>query len=707
MARTVLVVPTGHRAGLTSTCLGLVHALSERGVAVAFAKPFAQPTLRRGATDRSTELVALTCGLHPPAPIESERVERALGRDELETVLEDVIAAAEPLLAGSDVLIVEGLAPAAGLAYAGRANVALAKALDADVVLVTAPSPGNGSGAGDADVEHLAEVSAIAARTYQSAHHDRVLGVVVNALPDTGPGIREALVGALGTHRLALLGCTAYDPALSYPRVRDVLPGLDVVLLNDGDQDRRVSEIIVAAQSVPGILPLLRPGCLVVVPGDRHELILSACLAAMNGTHLAGLLLTLGLRPDPRVWALCEPAAATGLPIMMTELPSYETASALADRDPEVPADDADRARRVMATMASGLDPDWLDSLPSAEHTPRLSPAAFRRRLTLQARAAGKRIVLPEGLEPRTMQAAAACVRAGIAQCVLLADPAQAAVRAEGLGITLPEGLEIRDPARVDERYVDALVAARRHKGVTADAARDLLADPITFATMMLRLDEVDGMVAGAGHTTAAVLRPALQLLGTAPGAALVSSVFFMCLPEEVVIYGDCAVNPNPDSEQLADIALQSAATARAFGIPPRVAMISFSTGTSGSGADVGKVAEATRLAQEREPTLLIDGPLQYDAAAVASVARSKAPDSPVAGRATVFVFPDLNTGNTTYKAVQRSAEVVSIGPMLQGLAKPVNDLSRGALVEDIVYTIALTAIQAAARERELSGARG
>jgi phosphate acetyltransferase len=279
--------------------------------------------------------------------------------------------------------------------------------------------------------------------------------------------------------------------------------------------------------------------------------------------------------------------------------------------------------------------------------------------------------------------------------------------QAHGLGLTLPDGLEIVDPADVADRYVDALVAARARKGLTRDTAQDLLTDPVMLGTMMLHLDEVDGLVAGAVHTTAATLRPALQIIGTAPDARLVSSVFFMCLPDDVVIYGDCAVNPDPDAEQLADIAIQSAASARAFGIEPRVAMISFSTGTSGAGADVTKVTEATRIVRERRPDLLVDGPLQYDAAAIESVARSKAPDSPVAGRATVFVFPDLNTGNTTYKAVQRSADVVSIGPMLQGLAKPVNDLSRGALVDDIVYTIALTAIQAdRARSAALSSGR-
>jgi len=441
---------------------------------------------------------------------------------------------------------------------------------------------------------------------------------------------------------------------------------------------------------------LLQEGRLIVVPGDRYDVILSVCLAAMNGTRLAGLLLTVGLEPDPRVWALCGPALETGLPVMLTPSYSYETAAIVHAVDPEVPADDLDRARLVMSAVSGALDSAWLTSLAGHAHRSRLSPPAFRHRLTTTARRSRRRIVLPEGSEPRVLQAAAECQEQGIAQCVLLAPPAEVAAQAAGLGLTLPPGLEIIDPTVVDDRYVKALLEARRSKGMTEDLARDELSDPIMLGTVMLSLGEVDGLVAGAVHTTAATLRPALQVIGTAPGVRLVSSVFFMCLPDEVVVYGDCAVNPNPDAEGLADIALQSAASAQAFGIEPRVAMISFSTGSSGKGSDVAVVAAATELVRQRDPGLLVDGPLQYDAATTASVALSKAPGSPVAGRATVFVFPDLNTGNTTYKAVQRSADVVSIGPMLQGLAKPVNDLSRGARVDDIVYTIALTAIQAA-----------
>jgi len=263
------------------------------------------------------------------------------------------------------------------------------------------------------------------------------------------------------------------------------------------------------------------------------------------------------------------------------------------------------------------------------------------------------------------------------------------------LGLTLPDDIEVIEPAAVRSRYVAPMVNLRKHKGLTPQLAEAMLEDNVVLGTMMVALDEADGLVSGAVHTTANTVRPALQLIKTHDQARVVSSVFFMLLPEQVVVYGDCAINPDPNAEELADIAIQSAQSAEAFGIEPVVAMISYSTGESGTGQDVDKVREATRIARERRPDLLIDGPLQYDAAAIESVGRSKAPDSKVAGRATVFIFPDLNTGNTTYKAVQRSANVVSIGPMLQGLRKPVNDLSRGALVEDIVFTIAITAVQA------------
>jgi len=306
-------------------------------------------------------------------------------------------------------------------------------------------------------------------------------------------------------------------------------------------------------------------------------------------------------------------------------------------------------------------------------------------------------IVLPEGNEPRTVKAAVICAERGIARCVLLGNTKEIALIAKNQGVMLNDNATLCDPELIRQDYVDRLVELRRHKGMTEIIAEEQLQDNVVLGTLMLEMGHVDGLVSGAEHTTANTIRPPMQLIKTAPGCNLVSSIFFMCLPEQVLIYGDCAINPDPDAEQLADIAIQSADSASAFGIPPRVAMISYSTGGSGKGADVEKVRKATLIAREKRPDLLIDGPLQYDAAVMESVARSKAPGSTVAGQATVFIFPDLNTGNTTYKAVQRSADVISIGPMLQGMRKPVNDLSRGALVDDIVFTIALTAIQAGA----------
>ena len=688
MTRTLLVVPTGHGVGLTATCLGLVGALDRLGVSVGFFKPVAQPGEGGATPERSTALVRLVTSLEPPDPLSAAHVEALLSAGELDDLMEEVVGRGEEVRSAHDVVVVEGLVPSAALVYSGQVNLALAKALDADVLLVGAPSMD--------DPAELAETMAIAGATYRAGEDVRVVGCVVNRLPDVEPARLEALRTALASHGLALVGAVPMSPELTWPRVLDLARALDARALHEGEwASRRVKDVAICAQSVPGVLAVFEEGRLLVTPGDRHDVIMAACLAALNGTRLAALLLTVGIEPDPAVSRLTRAATATGLPILVTTEMTYETATHVHRIDPGVPVDDAERAEAVLRNVAEHLDEGWLAELPRGGHAPRLSPAAFRYRLVQRARAAGRRIVLPEGAEPRTVEAAVACQERGIARCTLLGDAEEITDVARGLGLAIPEGLAIVDPAAVAERYVPALVELRRHKGMTEPVAREQLADPIVVGTMMLQRGEVDGLVAGAVHTTADTLRPALQLIRTAPGARLVSSIFFMLLPDEVVVYGDCAVNPDPDAEQLADIALQSAESARAFGIEPRVAMLSYSTGASGSGSAVEKVAEATRIARERAPDLAIDGPLQYDAAAIASVARSKRPGSRVAGRATVFVFPDLNTGNTTYKAVQRGADVVSIGPMLQGLAKPVNDLSRGALVDDIIYTVALTAIQA------------
>lgn len=685
MRHTLLIVPTGHGVGLTSACLALVRALDRLGVAVGFCKPIAQQRAGDAGPERSTTLVRLASALQPPEPLGRDRVEELLASGDDQRLMEEVVARCESVLSQAEVVIVEGLVPSIEQTYSNRVNQALARTLDAEVILVGRP--------GDDAPEDVAEAMEIAARLYADGEVERVVGCILNRV--TGDGARgAALVQALAARRLPVIGAFPTVGALTRIRIADLVRQMSPTIVNEGEQGRRIHRVTVLAQSVPGVLKALQPGSLLITPGDRHDVIMAICLAALNGVRFAGLLLT-AVPVDPAVAELTVAARATGLPILALESSTYDTASRVHELDHEVAADDRERAELVMNGLADHLDTAWVQKLVGTARGRRLSPPAFRYGLIERARAAHRRIVLPEGTEPRTIRAAVQCQVRGIARCVLLGDPDEIRRQAEAVGVVLPAGLEIVDHRAVAERYLAPLLELRKAKGLTEARAREELADTIVVGTMMLKLGEVDGLVSGAVHTTAHTIRPALQLIKTAPGSSLVSSVFFMCLPDQVVVYGDCAVNPDPTAEQLADIALQSADSAAAFGIEPRVAMISYSTGESGAGADVDKVREATRLARERRPGLAIDGPLQYDAAAIASVAKSKLPGSQVAGQATVFVFPDLNTGNTVYKAVQRSANVVSVGPMLQGLAKPVNDLSRGALVEDIVYTIALTAIQA------------
>ncbi|MGO9784998.1 MAG: phosphate acetyltransferase [Streptosporangiaceae bacterium] len=696
MARCLLVVPSADDVGLARTCLALLVALDRRGANVAFVKPVAQPR-HDGGPDRSAARVAAITALRSPDPLTTAELERQLGEGGLDVVLEKIVGAWKPVYARSDVVVVEGLRSGPSRLYASSLNQALARALDADVLLVGGWPAGAAADGLNATVASLSEQLAITAGGYASGEHARVLGCVVHGLPPGDPALAAQLAAVLATSGLRLIAGVPYRRELTWLRVLDLVRELAPQVLAEGDLSRRVKDVAVFAQGIPNGLRFLDDGRLVVVPGDRHDAIMAACLAALNGTRLAALLLSAGTAPDPQVWKLTRAAATTGLPILVVGHDTYQTATRVRDLDPGLPVDDRERIAAVTDTIADALDPSWLESLLSPSRPRRLSPAAFRHQLVEMARVANARVVLPEGAEPRTVQAAVACAERGIACSVLLGHPDVVTGLTRSLGLKLPDGITVIDPATIAERFVAPLAQLRRHRGWTEEVAREHLTDPITVGTMMLRQGEVDGLVSGAVHTTANTVRPALQILGTKAGARLVSSVFFMCLPDEVVIYGDCAINPQPGAEDLADIAIQSAASAQALGIEPRVAMISFSTGASGTGSDVAKVAQATGIVREREPGLAVDGPLQYDAAAIASVGQAKRPGSPVAGRANVFIFPNLDTGNTTYKAVQRSAQVVSIGPMLQGLAKPVNDLSRGALVEDIIYTVTLTAIQSRA----------
>ncbi|HBT29310.1 MAG TPA: phosphate acetyltransferase, partial [Erwinia persicina] len=692
MSRTIMLIPTGTSVGLTSVSLGVIRAMERKGVRLSVFKPIAQPRAGGDSPDQTTTIIRKNSSIPAAEPLPMSRVESLLGSNQQDVLMEEIIARYHENTKDAEVVLVEGLVPTRKHQFANALNYEIAKTLNAEIVFVMAL--GNDSAA------QLKERIELTQSSFGGSKNKSITGVIINKLnapvDDQGrtrPDLSEifddsnkASVANIDPKQLfansplPVLGCVPWSFELIATRAIDMCRHLNARVINEGDiATRRVKSVTFCARSLPHMLEHFRPGSLLVTSADRPDVLVAACLAAMNGIEIGAILLTGGYAIDAPIQKLCERAFQTGLPVFMVDTNTWQTSLSLQSFNLEVPSDDTQRIERVQEYVASHINADWIESLTAeSERSRRLSPPAFRYQLTELARKAGKRIVLPEGDEPRTVKAAAICAERGIATCILLGNPEEIQRVAAAQGVELGKGIEIVDPAVARENYVARLVELRKSKGMTEVVAQEQLEDNVMLGTMMLERGEVDGLVSGAVHTTANTIRPPLQLIKTAPNSSLVSSVFFMLLPEQVLVYGDCAINPDPNPEQLAEIAIQSADSALAFGIEPRVAMISYSTGTSGAGSDVEKVREATRIAQEKRPDLVIDGPLQYDAAIMADVAKSKAPNSPVAGRATVFIFPDLNTGNTTYKAVQRSADLISIGPMLQGMRKPVNDLSRG-----------------------------
>jgi phosphate acetyltransferase len=552
----------------------------------------------------------------------------------------------------------------------------------------------------------------------RNAHHAyaslgcEILAMIANRVPD---GSSAEAARTLGAHLPEPVFVLPEEPALSAPtvaQVRQVL-GAKVLLGDPAGLARDVRDFVFGGAHLPTFLPALTEGCMVITPGDRADLIVGALAAHSAGSPpIAGVVLTLDELPGHETMALAE-RLAPGTPVLAVPQGSFPTAAELFALEGKLTAATPRKAEVALGLFETGVDTRRLSERLSVARSERVTPMMFEHELIERSRSARRHVVLPEGTEERVLRAAEVLLRRNICDLTLLGDPAAVRRRAAELGIDLhllsddelpvsaAASARVVDPATspLRDRFAERYAALRAHRGVTFELAHDVVADVSYFGTLMVAEGLADGMVSGAAHSTAATIRPAFEVIRTKPDASIVSSVFFMCLADRVLVYGDCAVNPDPDAEQLADIAVQSAATAAQFGVTPRIAMLSYSTGTSGAGADVDKVRRATAILRERRPDLLVEGPIQYDAAVEPSVAATKLPGSPVAGQATVLVFPDLNTGNNTYKAVQRSAGAVAVGPVLQGLRKPVNDLSRGALVQDIVNTVAITAIQAQERK--------
>ena len=490
------------------------------------------------------------------------------------------------------------------------------------------------------------------------------------------------------------------EETLGKPTIGEIAAALGGRILQ-GDPDwlnREVLDFKIAAMQLPNFLHHVLDGSLIITPGDRADVILVSLATVFSETYpnISGLLLTGGLTPEPQVQRLMEGLSKSQVPVVSVDTDTYTTAMDVSAVPAVLTPENDRKIATALGVFESHVDTKELGDLIAGAPSAWVTPIMFESDLIERARRDRQHIVLPEGSDERILKACEILRRRKVVDITLLGNEEEIRRQIDRLGLRL-EGIPVVDPSRSEGRkaFAELYLEMRKHKRIPMDVAWDTMGDVSYFGTMMVQQGITDGMVSGAAHTTQQTIRPAFEIIRTQPGRSIVSSVFFMCLEDRVLAYGDCAINPDPNPEQLADIAISSAETARQFGIEPRVAMLSYSTGESGKGEDVDKVREATRIARELRPDLKIEGPIQYDAAVDASVARTKMPDSEVAGRATVFIFPDLNTGNNTYKAVQRSAGAVAIGPVLQGLNKPVNDLSRGCTVTDIVNTVAITAIQA------------
>ena len=537
----------------------------------------------------------------------------------------------------------------------------------------------------------------VVARQELSSAHAQVLGIVVNR---ADPLMLDQIIASVQeeSHRVPVWAIPE-DRFLIAPSIASLMEAVDGTLIA-GDPallGRESLGVVVGAMSMENVLTRLIEGGVVIVPGDRSDVLLGVLMANAAETFpsVSAIILNGGFELLPQIALLIDGLDRT-IPIIRTALGTYDTARRLTQTRGRLAAESQRKYDTALALFEQHVDADVILRLLDVSRSDVVTPLMFEYDLLDRARSNPQRIVLPEGTDDRILRAASTLLRRGVAQLTILGDEADIRARATELGLDISEAafLSPFDP-ELREQFAVEYTRLRAHKGMRLEEARDTVTDVSYFGTMMVHLGLADGMVSGAAHTTAHTIRPGFEIIKTNPGVSVVSSVFLMCLEDRVLVYGDCAVNPDPNAEQLADIAISSANTAMQFEIDPRIAMLSYSTGASGAGADVEKVRAATALVRSRQPDLLVEGPIQYDAAVDASVGKSKMPDSQVAGRATVFIFPDLNTGNNTYKAVQRSAGAVAIGPVLQGLRKPINDLSRGALVQDIVNTVAITAIQA------------
>jgi len=699
MTKTIFIATTEPYSGKSIIALGLINMLLGKARKVGYFKPIINedPAEKK---DVDIETIVHYFGL-PIAYEDTYAFTRQHAMEKMETdsargeLINTVIGKVKKLEEAYDFIVIEGSDYLGeGTAFEFETNITIAKNLNAPVIMVV-------SGEHKTTAQVVNTVQAML-RNFKT-REVQVLAVVANKVKkEMLNDIKELLTAQLSTE--TILAVIPEDKKLQNPSMKEIHEQLGGTLLYGEEQlNNQVDNFVTGAMHLPHFLDHISENVLIVTPGDRGDIIIGALQAGLSTNYpkIAGLVLTAGLVPEEPVMRLLN-GLQTVLPIIAVKEGTFHTTALLGGIKSRISSDNDKKIQLAINTFEKYVDLNILTEKIVTFKSEGITPHMFQYQLTKTARQNVKHIVLPEGNEDRILKAAARLINQEIVTLTLLGDPAEIAASIKRLGLNLDlSRIQIVDPEKSEHYndYVQTLFELRKNKGLKMETASDLMLDGSYFGTMMVHKGHADGMVSGAIHTTQHTIRPALQFVKTKPGIATVSSVFFMCLPDRVAVFGDCAVNPDPTAEQLAEIAISSAESSLRFGIEPRIAMLSYSSGTSGEGADVEKVRLATAIVKQKRPDLNVEGPIQYDAAVDPIVGKQKMPESKVAGQASVLIFPDLNTGNNTYKAVQRETGALAIGPMLQGLNKPINDLSRGCTVDDIFNTVIITAIQAQEEE--------
>ncbi len=693
MIKTVFIASTEPHSGKSIISIGLVNMLLGKAQKIGYFKPIISQNQTQKKDDHIDTILSY---FDLPLVYEDAYAftwQEAMSQMETESqgeILDTIIRKFKYLEDKYDFTVVEGTDYLGeGTAFEFEINVQIAKNLRAPVILVV-------SGAGKTTAQIVNGV--LTALHNFDARETQVLAVVANKIsPEHAKDVEDLLKEQLPP--AILLAVIQQDRGLESPTMREISEKLQGKILFGKDQlANQADNFITGAMQVPNFLNYLKENVLIITPGDRGDIIISALQANLSTSYpkVAGIILTAGYEPEEPILRLIK-GLQTVVPIIAVETGTFQTSNEVGAIRSVITADNTRKIQLAIDTFNKYINIPELDKRIITFKPSGITPRMFQYQLVEWAKSSKKHIVLPEGADERILKASARLINQGIVDLTLLGDVTNIHGIIKRLDINLDlNKVRIVNPADDEyyDDYVNTLYELRKNKNVNLEMARDMMTDVSYFGTMMVYKGHADGMVSGAVHTTQHTIRPALQFIKTKPGISVVSSIFFMCLPDRVSIFGDCAVNPNPTAEQLAEIAISSAESSLRFGIEPRIAMLSYSSGTSGEGEDVEKVRRATEIVRKKRPDLKVEGPIQYDAAVDPVVGSSKLPGSEVAGRASVLIFPDLNTGNNTYKAVQRETGALAIGPMLQGLNKPVNDLSRGCTIDDIFNTVIITAIQ-------------